>query len=214
MKKIYPYLIVLVISAFLGAFGTWRYIDKFYEDKIEIVRDTVIQVRVDSIPFTVLDTVKTKTKPVKIVYRKQSEHDTVPPKPDEFIIILPDSIPSFETDTIKSTKYYGTETLTNGIIDYEIVADKLIGYKFWLTTKDTTFNNTTTITKMLPPRPSFYLGGGPNFTMQGSIQSVSLDLLFKPTNKLIIGLESSYDTSGLLPSNNNFTLGAKVYFKL
>lgn len=193
MRSIYKYLIAIAVGAILTAAVTCSQNE---EPSVTVVTET------DTIIKTVI-----KESPIKYVDR------FIKSKP--ITITVPDGTTLEPTDsvTVNTTKYVGTEDLDNGTIEYEIYADSLYATKFRLTTKETIVNNTTTITKVLPPKSRLFISGGYD-GVNFQPQAANVGLMYNIKQKWGIGVEARHDFSGLLPPQNRTTLGVKIYIGL
>ncbi|WZE63609.1 hypothetical protein PANI_CDS0090 [Maribacter phage Panino] len=200
MKTIYKYGIVALIALALGAIVTSKWFAPKPETIIETVTktDTIVKIVIDSTGFSPIDSTTTES-PVAID--------------------VPDVSTSEPTDSIKvdTKKYSGTKVLKNGTIGYDIYADSLYALDFTLETKDTTVvkETVTTVTKTLPPRSNLFISGGVESSINNfSPQAASIGLMYNRKQKWGVGVEIRQDFSGLLPPENNTTLGLRVYIGL
>lgn len=199
MKSIGKYLLIILIAFAVGFIASNKYYDdSLISQTVVTKRDTIVKVIVDSVPFKVIDTVRVKGETV--------------------VINVPSSNPMGGEPVFKeveTTKYTGKEELSNGTIDYEIYADSLYATSFKLTTKETTINNTTTITNTVPTKSRLFLMGGTDLNWENQQpQAAEIGLMYNRRQKWGVGLGVRHDLSGLLPANNRTTIGVKVYIGL
>ena len=199
MKRIGVYVVIALIAFAVGAFASSKWFTP--EPKVITKTKTVIEVvtKVDSVPFKVIDTMFVKSEPV--------------------VIRIPSNVPIY-LDTISfrdvsTTKYTGQEVMNNGTIDYTIWADSLRATSFNLTTRDSIVTTTIDNTVILPQISRLYLSGGINSTTSGfNVNSASAGLMYNRRQKWGVGLEVTQDLSGLLPTNQQTSIGARVYIGL
>lgn len=166
-------------------------------ERTVVVRDTIVKTVVEEVPFTIVDTVYVKSKPITITVPDSSTSD-----PN-------DSVP------VATTKYEGKAELLNGTIDYEIYADKLHATKFRLTTKDTIIKETIDHVIIMPVKPRLYGTVGMDSGIQGfSPQAASAGLTYTHRQKWGVGVEVRHDFSGMIPSAQATTLGLRIHFGL
>lgn len=202
MKPIYKYLIALALGVILSALVINCNRE---EPSVTVVTktDTIVKTTVDSSQIKYLQEELKKAKAeVKTVTIKVP----VPAEDGEQV----DSV------EVTTKKYTGKEELDNGTIDYEIYADSLYAVKFDLTTKDTIINNTTTITKVLPPKSRLFITGGIEGSSNSPLvpQAASVGLMYNRKQKWGVGLELRQDFTGILPSDKSTTVGVKVHIGL
>lgn len=193
MKRIVTYVVIALIAFAVGAFASSKWFTP--EPRVITKTETVVQVvtKINSVPYAVIDTVRVKSKPVVI---------TIPSSPT--------SVREVET-----TKYTGQEVLNNGTIDYTIYADSLRATAFKLTTRDSIVTHTIENTVILPPISRLYLSGGVNSSTSGfNVNSASAGLMYNRRQKWGVGISVTKDLSGLLPSNQQTSIGARVYIGL
>lgn len=192
MKKFGTYAVIALIIFVLGAISGSQWFAPDPEIKVE--RDTVTITKVDSVPFKLIDTVTVKSKPVVI---------NIP-------VVSTDTV---YVDSVKTTKYTGSDTLSNGTIDWTIYADKLYATEFKLKTEDKVI--TETITKTLPSRSRLFVMGGIDMDWTTKLpQGVELGLMYNRRQKWGIGVAIRHDVSGILPPNMATTAGLRLYVGL
>lgn len=195
MKKFGIYAVVALIIFVLGAISGSQWFAPDPEIKVE--RDTVTITKVDSVPFKLIDPVKTKPQPVTISVPKNVISTTI----------------AMDTVEVRTNKYQGKEELSNGTIDWTIYADKLYATEFKLKTEDKVI--TETITKTLPSRSRLFVMGGIDMDWTTKLpQGVELGLMYNRRQKWGIGVAIRHDVSGMLPPNMSTTAGLRLYVGL
>lgn len=190
MKRLGTYAIVALVAMGLGFFLSSKIKDD-REPEVVIKRDTVTVTVVDSIPFKLTDTVRIKSEPVVITIPKII-HDTTVIK-----------------TVVETKRYAGIDTLTNGVIDWEIYADSLYARSFKLTTEKEYI--TETITKILPPKSRLYLSTGidANFKTKKP-QAAEIGIMYNRRQRWGAGLIVRQDFTKQIGSDYNTTLGIRV----
>jgi hypothetical protein len=198
MKKIITYVVIALIAFAIGAFAS----SKWFKPKPEVItKETVVvkvETRVDSIPYTVIDTSKVKIKTVIVNVPSENPMGSEPVYRE-----------------VKTIKYKGKEELNNGTIDYEIYADNLLGTKFKLTTKESTTTKTIETETILPAKSRIYISGGLDANYQTKYPTAaSVGFMYNRRQKWGVGLDLRQDFSGLIPKEQSTTVGLKVYIGL
>lgn len=193
MKGLLKYVVIALIAAAIGAFATSKWLDN-RKPKVVIEYDTVIERKIDSVPFKVYDTIKS---PPEIVY-----------------FDIPDTNPMGEstgdTTRVETKKYTGTETLSNGTINWTVYADKLFATEFTLETQERII--TKTITETLPPASALFLGGGLDYN--NGLGAAEVGLMYNRRQKWQAGIVINHDLTGLLPQEYRTSIGVRAYIKL
>tara|TARA_B100001167_G_C16772973_1_gene308684 strand:- start:1713 stop:2306 length:594 start_codon:yes stop_codon:yes gene_type:complete len=177
MQKYYKYIGVFIIG-FIVSFILFKSCSEETTNTVTEER-VVIRTVKDSTALKPIDTVFVTQKPVKIVVEKEVVKE----------------VPIYITDStaITTTKYVGQDTLTNGLVDYEIYADNLYATKFKLTTKDSTVYVTEKTTKKTIKSGLLY-GGGIRLSGNGSaFRGANLGLQYNHKQKWAIDLSADYD---------------------
>ena len=195
MNTLGKYIVVALIGILVGAIASSKLFKPKPVIETVVVVDTIVKTVVDSIPFTIIDTIKVKSKPV--------------------VITIPSDNPSVPPVLKETTKYTGKEELSNGTIDYEIYADSLYATKFKLTVEEKTIYKNITNTVTLPTKSRLYLGGGVDMDMVNNIpQEASVGLMYNRRQKWAISATINTDLTGLLPPENATSFGVKLWFGL
>lgn len=197
MKGIWKYLLTLALGFGLGVFvSTYNMPEPSVTT--ETVTDTIYLPKVDS----------TGIKPIPKVVVENA-------KP--VVITIPNVETTIPTDSVivATSLYVGEEVLDNGTIGYEIYADNLVATNFTLTTNEKIITNTTTITKILPPRSMLFLSGGTDLGLSTfAPQAVAVGIMYNHRQKWGAGAEIRQDISGVLPINQATTVGLRFYYGL
>lgn len=192
-KSIKTYVIIALIALAVGAFTSSRIFDN-REPEIKVEVDTIRIPQVDStrIKFLEEELASLRADTAKVVIKV--------PVIEENPVGEPEIVDSVEVAT---TKYTGTQELTNGTIGYEIYADSLHAFNFTLETEKEIIN--TTITKTLPPKSALFVGGGVNFDGSGE-----LGLMYNRRQKWQVGVVVNQDFA----LGRGTSLGVRAYIKL
>lgn len=201
MKQIGTYLIIALIALAVGAFISSKWFDN---REPEIITKTKTEI-----------VVKTKIDSIRIKFlEKELEKEKNNIKVETVILDLPDKKPMGEpvTRQVETQRYTGSDSLSNGTIDYTIYADSLRAVKFKLTTKDSIITKTIETTKILPAKSRLYLSGG--LDVHPTPTAVSIGLMYNRRQKWGVGVEMRQDFSRLLPVENQTTFGVRVFIGL
>jgi len=192
MNRILSYVVVALIALAVGAFASSKYFDN-REPEVVIEYDTIVETVVDSVGFTV--------------------YDTIASPPEKVTIYIPVETPTGEvidSTEVETQKYTGVEELENGTIRWTAYADKLFATEFELETEKETIVKTVTVT--LPPKSALFAGGGLNYN-QG-ISSAEVGLMYNRRQKWQAGIVVNHDLTGLLPKGAQTSIGVRAYIKL
>lgn len=195
MKPIYKYLLITLIAFALGVFMSMKFLKK--EIVTETKYDTIVKTVIDSTGFRLINNPKIEVKPVTINVPKSSIEVTT----------LTDSV------EVVTKKYKGKDTLGNGIIDWEVYADKMYARNFKLTVNEKTI--TKTVTQTLPSRSRLFLLTGTEFNTVNKLPNeLEVGLMYNYRQKWGVGFSFNHDFTGKLPSADRNTLGVKVLIGL
>jgi len=169
--------------------------------------DKVIErITVDTVYVTKVDTV-TVDRPSLFI-----------PKP-RVIRVVEDRVvyvenPKDTVGTLKVNEYTGTETLSNGTIDYMILSEGRI-FKTRFSLKTDEVHITKTIEKMERINSSgVFVYLGPDFTLGGAISEFNTGIMYVHKNKWNIALNTSYNNLPDIPSPDRINLGFRLGFKI